>query len=49
MEHIEPKVVLIDGRKLTELMMDFEVGVTTVATYDLKRVDSDYFDDAGSV
>lgn len=45
-EHIDPKVVLIDGRRLAELMIDFEVGVTTTRTYHLKRIDSDYFDDA---
>jgi len=41
--HIDPKVVLIDGKQLSELMMDFEVGVTTVATYHVKKIDSDYF------
>jgi restriction system protein len=41
--HIEPKVVLIDGRQLTELMIDFEVGVTTVANYQVRKIDSDYF------
>lgn len=44
--HIDPKVVLIDGRQLAELMIDFDVGVNTIANYDVKRVDSDYFDDA---
>jgi restriction system protein len=42
-EHIAPKVVLIDGKQLTELMIDFDVGVTTIANYQLKRIDSDYF------
>ncbi len=41
--HIDPKVVLIDGRELTELMIDFGLGVTTTTTYEIKRVDSDYF------
>jgi restriction system protein len=41
--HIDPKVVLIDGRQLAELMIDFEVGVTTVANYQVRKVDSDYF------
>lgn len=40
-----PKVVLIDGRQLAEYMIDFNLGVTTVATYETKRVDSDYFGD----
>jgi restriction system protein len=44
-EHIDPKVVLIDGRRLTELMMAFEVGVTTARTFHVKRVDSDYFEE----
>jgi restriction system protein len=44
-EHIEPKIVLVDGSRLTELMIDHEVGVTTKATYALKRLDNDYFDE----
>ena len=44
-ERIDPKVVLIDGRRLAEFMVDFEVGVTTARTYHAKRVDSDYFDE----
>lgn len=48
-DHIEPKVVLIDGRRLAELMIDFDVGVNAAAVYSVKRVDSDYFDDAGTV
>ena len=45
-EHIDPKVVLIDGRRLAELMIDFDVGVAAARTYHVKRVDSDYFDEA---
>ena len=45
-EHIDPKVVLIDGRRVAELMVDFEVGVTTIRTFHVKRVDSDYFEEA---
>jgi restriction system protein len=48
-DHIDPKVVLIDGRRLAELMMDFDVGVNSVGVYSLKRVDSDYFEDTGAV
>lgn len=40
---IDPKVVLIDGQSLAELMTDFDVGVTPVSVYETKRVDSDYF------
>lgn len=44
-EHLDPKVVLIDGRRLAEFMIDFEVGVTTARTFHVKRVDSDYFEE----
>ncbi|HLY64766.1 MAG TPA: restriction endonuclease [Chloroflexota bacterium] len=37
------KVVLIDGEELAQLMIDYGVGVQDVATYTVKRVDSDYF------
>jgi restriction system protein len=39
------RIVLIDGETLTGLMVDAEVGVTTVKTYELKRIDEDYFAD----
>jgi restriction system protein len=40
---IDPRVVLIDGLQLAEYMLDLNVGVTIRATYELKRIDSDYF------
>ncbi|MFN2455311.1 MAG: restriction endonuclease [Pyrinomonadaceae bacterium] len=43
--HIDPKVVLIDGQQLAELMIDFNTGVTTFAEYQIKRVDSDYYNE----
>ena len=42
---IDIKVVLIAGTQLAELMIDYGVGVTTDATYELKRIDADYFAD----
>ncbi len=41
--HIDPKIVLIDGNQLAELMIDFNIGVTKSSTYEIKRIDSDYF------
>lgn len=41
---ISKKIVLIDGRKLAELMIRHDVGVGREATYVVKRIDSDYFD-----
>jgi restriction system protein len=43
--HIDPKVVLIDGRRLAELMIDFDTGVSTSRTFHVKRIDSDYFEE----
>jgi len=40
---IENKIILIDGQQLSQLMIDFGVGVATDAIYELKRLDSDYF------
>lgn len=42
--HIDSNIVLIDGPALAQLMIDHDVGVTRVSVYELKRVDSDYFD-----
>jgi restriction system protein len=42
---IDNKVVLIDGRQLTRLMFDHNVGVSEKKTYRVKRVDSDYFEE----
>lgn len=41
---IESSVILIDGEVLAGLMIDYEVGATTVSSYEVKRTDSDYFD-----
>jgi len=40
---IDTRVVLIDGERLTDLMIDHGVGVSPLTTYEIKRVDSDYF------
>jgi restriction system protein len=42
---IDTKVVLIDGNQLAELMMDFDIGVAAAASYVVKRIDSDYFEE----
>jgi restriction system protein len=40
---IDAKIVLIDGEQLAELMIDHNLGVSTEAVYEVKRLDSDYF------
>lgn len=39
----ETKIVLIDGEQLAQLMIDYNLGCTTQQTYELKKIDSDYF------
>lgn len=41
----ETKIVLIDGEQLAQLMIDYNIGVSVVNTYELKRIDNDYFGD----
>ena len=36
-------IILIDGKKLTELMIEYNIGVSIQKTYSIKRIDSDYF------
>jgi len=36
-------VVLIDGEQLAQLMIDFDIGVSKIKSYDLKKIDTDYF------
>jgi restriction system protein len=40
---IDFKIVLIDGKRLSEFMLDYDIGVSEVSIYRLKRIDSDYF------
>ena len=42
---LEQKIVLIDGKRLTELMIENGLGVSTVLTYEIKKIDLDYFED----
>ena len=45
--NIETHIVLINGVRLAELMVDYNVGVTIVNSYEIKRVDLDYFGNGG--
>lgn len=42
---INTKVVLIDGEQLAQYMIDSNVGVSTVSTYEVKKIDSDFFNE----
>jgi len=41
----ETKIVLIDGEQLAQLMIDYNLGVTKQQTYEIKRIDTDYFEE----
>lgn len=40
---IDSKIVLIDGKQLAKLMIENDVGVSRIASYEIKKIDSDYF------
>jgi restriction system protein len=40
---IDSNIVLIDGQSLAQHMIDHSVGVSTIASYEVKKIDSDYF------
>ena len=37
------KIVLVDGERLADLMIEHDLGVSIAVTYHLKRIDSDFF------
>ena len=41
--NIDFKIILIDGKRLANLMIEHNVGVSTAATYQVKKIDSDFF------
>ncbi len=38
------EIVLINGTQLAELMIEYNLGVSVIATYKIKRLDSDFFE-----
>ena len=36
-------IVLVDGQRLTKLMIEYNLGVSPVARYEIKSIDSDFF------
>jgi len=43
--NISSKIILLDGFHLARLMIEYGVGVSTEATYELKKIDSDFFNE----
>ena len=44
-EKLNKKIVLIDGSTLAQFMIEYNVGVSTKKVYEIKRIDSDYFEE----
>ena len=42
---IDSKIILIDGDRLSNLMFEHSVGVSNAGVYELKKIDSDYFEE----
>lgn len=40
----QQKIILIDGKQLAKLMIEYNVGITVKDVYEVKRIDTDYFD-----
>ena len=43
-QHLETKLILIDGQQLAELMVEYNVGVLSSGCYEVKKLDLDYFE-----
>ena len=46
-KQVGSKIVLIDGERLAELMFEYDLGVSTEATFRVKKIDTDYFEEDG--
>ena len=44
-KNIESSIILIDGDRLAELMIEHDVGVSVAQVYKIKKIDTDYFND----
>ncbi|MBA7670040.1 Mrr restriction system protein [subsurface metagenome] len=42
-KNISTKIILIDGEQLADYMINYEIGVSEVTIYEIKKVDTDYF------
>ena len=42
---IDKKVVLIDGQQLVQHMIDYDIGVSKITNYEVKKIDTDYFNE----
>jgi restriction system protein len=45
-KNLPQRVILIDGHRLAELMIEHNIGVTLAYAYEIRRIDSDYFEES---
>ena len=43
-KQLQVKLILVDGKMLTNLMIQYNLGVSVVKTYEIKQLDVDYFE-----
>lgn len=44
-KNAHPKIILLDGNKLVDLMHEYNVGIQIKATYEVKQLDEDFFEE----
>ncbi len=44
-KQMDVKIILIDGEDLAQYMIDYNLGVSIQSTYEIKKIDSDYFEE----
>jgi len=44
-KQMDVKIILIDGEVLAQYMIDYNLGVSVQTTYEIKKIDSDYFEE----
>ncbi|MBK9321375.1 MAG: restriction endonuclease [Bdellovibrionaceae bacterium] len=48
-KHIDAKIILISGHQLSELMWEYNIGVSSSAAYEVKRLDLDFLQNDGDI
>jgi restriction system protein len=46
---VQFKISLIDGRRLAGLMIDYGIRVSLAHTYEIKKTDSDHFEEGSAI
>lgn len=44
-QNVDRSLILIDGEKLTDIMVEYNIGVSNKTVLTLKKIDLDYFEE----